>query len=195
MDIRELRRLTLPKLRDLAKAETELQGVGGMRKEDLLKAVAKAKGIAYDESHKDASAIRSIKHDIRELKKEKSGLLTSSRDPKKLKMVQRKIRRLKRLTRHLAHEAKTAQAAQAVAPAQPATRALLPMAAGTDVPPVAQLASLAAETPTSCAFATRASPATATAQGSAVTNRPADRDSARPMVSGVSSLISTPSSG
>ena len=129
MDIKELRRLTLPKLRDLAKAETELQGVGGMHKEDLIKAVAKAKGIAYDESHKDVSAIHSIKHDIRELKKEKTGLLTSSRDPKKLKMVQRKIRRLKRLTRHLAHETKTAQAAQA-APAQPSAPAPTPPAAG-----------------------------------------------------------------
>ena len=130
MEIKELRRITLPKLRDFAKAETDLQGVIGMEKDALIKAVAKAKGIAYDESHKDASAIHSIKHDIRELKKEKTGLLTASRDPKKLKMVQRKIRRLKRLTRHLAHEAKTAQAAQAAAPAQPAAPAPTPPAAG-----------------------------------------------------------------
>ena len=130
MDIKELRRMTLPKLRDFAKAETELQGVGGMHKEDLLKAVAKAKGIAYDESHKDINAIHSVKHDIRDLKKEKARLLTSSRDPKKLKKVQRKIKRLKRLTRHLAHEAKTAQAAQAAAPAQPVAPAPTPPAAG-----------------------------------------------------------------
>ena len=130
MEIKELRRMTISKVRDFAKAETELQGVGGMHKEDLIKAIAKAKGIAYDESHKDASAIHSIKHDIRELKKQKAGLLTSSRDPKKLKTVQRKIRRLKRLTRHLAHEVKTAQAAQAAAPAQPAAPAPTPPAAG-----------------------------------------------------------------
>ena len=129
MEIKELGRMTISKLRDFAKAETELQGVGGMHKEDLIKAVAKAKGIAYDESHKDVNAIHSIKHDISELKKEKGGLLTSSRDPKKLKTVQRKIRRLKRLTRHLAHEAKTAQAAQA-APAQAAAPAPTPPAAG-----------------------------------------------------------------
>lgn len=129
MDLKELRRLTISKVRDLAKAETDLQGVIGMEKEALIKAIAKAKGIAYDESHKDLSAIHSIKHDIRELKKQKAGLLTSSREPKKLKTVQRKIRRLKRLTRHLAHEAKTAQAAQA-APAQPAAPAPTPPAAG-----------------------------------------------------------------
>ena len=130
MDIKELRRMTLPKLRDFAKAETELQGVGGMHKEDLLKAVAKAKGIAYDESHKDINAIHSVKHDIRELKKEKAGLLTASRDPKKLKKLQKKIKRLRRLTRHLAHEAKTAQAAQAAAPAQPTAPAPTPPAVG-----------------------------------------------------------------
>jgi GTP1/Obg family GTP-binding protein len=130
MDLKELRRMTLPKLRDFAKAETELKGVGGMHKEDLIKAVAEAKGIAYDESHKDVNAVHSVKHDIRELKKQKAGLLTSSRDPKKLKTVQRKIRRLKRLTRHLAHEAKTAQAAQAAAPAQPAGPAPTPPVAG-----------------------------------------------------------------
>ncbi len=122
MDLKELRRMTLPKLRELAKQETELQGVGGMHKEDLIKAVAKAKGIAYDVATKDTNAIHSIKHDIRELKKQKTEILTSSRDPKKLKRVKRQIKLLKRLTRHLAHEAKTAKAAQAAeapAPAQP----------------------------------------------------------------------------
>ena len=135
MELKELRRMTLPKLRDYAKAETELQGVGGMHKEDLIKAIAKAKGIAYDETHKDVSAIHSIKHDIRELKKQKAEVLTSSRDPKKLKKFQRKIRRLKRLTRHLAHEAKTVQAAKAAEPAAPAPAA--PPAAPAETPPAA----------------------------------------------------------
>ena len=120
MDLKELRRMTLPKLKDLAKQETDLEGVGGMHKEDLIKAVAKAKGISYDASTKDTNAIHSVKHDIRELKKQKAELLTSSRDRKKLKRVHKKIKLLKRLTRHLAHEAKTAQAAQAAAPAAPA---------------------------------------------------------------------------
>src|ERR1041384_1611311 len=144
MDLKELRRLPMPKLRDLAKAETDLQGVGGMEKDDLIKsiakakdipydvtgkdvnaihsikAIAKAKDIPYDVTGKDVNAIHSIKHDIRELKKHKGTLLTSSRDAKKLKKVQRKIKRLKRLTRHLAHEAKSAPAAP-TAEAAPAT--------------------------------------------------------------------------
>ncbi|MBI2357972.1 MAG: Rho termination factor N-terminal domain-containing protein [Deltaproteobacteria bacterium] len=120
MDLKELRRMTLPKLRDLAKQETDLQGVGGMHKEDLIKAIAKAKGISYDESAKDTSAIHTIKQDIRDLQKQKAEILTSSRDPQKLKRVKRKIKLLKRLTRHLAHEAKTAKVAQAAEPAPPA---------------------------------------------------------------------------
>ena len=45
MEVKELRKLPMPKLRDLAKQETELQGVGGMEKEALIKAIAEAKGI------------------------------------------------------------------------------------------------------------------------------------------------------
>src|SRR5256885_2890106 len=118
MDLKELRRLTMPKLRDVAKAETDLRGVIGMEKEDLIKAIAKAKNIPYDVTAKDVNAIHSIKHDIRELKKQKSELLTAAGDSKKLDKVQKKIKRLKRLTRHLAREAKSAQAAKAAAPAE-----------------------------------------------------------------------------
>src|SRR3989338_1358101 len=134
MEVKELRRMTVPKLRDLAKRETDLQGVGGMHKEDLIKAIAKAKGIAYNTSTKDANAIPSIKHDIRELKKQKGEILTSSRDPKKLKRVKRRIKLLKRLTRHLAHEAKTAKAAQA---AEPAAAAQPAQPAAAETPPAA----------------------------------------------------------
>src|ERR1041384_1556982 len=111
MDLKELRRLPMPKLRDLAKAETDLQGVGGMEKEDLIKAIAKAKNIPYDVSGKDVNAIHSIKHDIRELKKHKAEVLTPHRDTKRIKKVKRKINVLKRLTPHLAREAKNTPAA------------------------------------------------------------------------------------
>jgi hypothetical protein len=112
MDLKELRKLPMPKLRDLAKQETELTGIIGMQKEELIKAVAQAKGIAYDESSKDLNAIHAVKQDIRELQKQKAELLTASGDGKKVKRIKRKIKLLKRLTRHLAHEAKTAGAAQ-----------------------------------------------------------------------------------
>ena len=118
MDLKELQRMTTPKLRDLAKELTDLQGVLGMHKDDLIKAIAKAQGIAYDESVKDVNAIHAIKQDIRALQKEKAELLTSNGDRKKLKKIKRKVKLLKRLTRHLAHETKTAAAAKAAQPAR-----------------------------------------------------------------------------
>jgi len=133
VELKELRKLTITKLRDLAKQETDLKGVGGMEKEALIKALAEAKGIAYDESTKDLNAIHAVKQDIRALKKQKAELIASSGDPKKLKKIKRKVKLLKRLTRHLAHEAKTAaaaKAAQPAAPAQPTAPAAAPPTAG-----------------------------------------------------------------
>jgi hypothetical protein len=120
MELKDLRKLPMPKLRDLAKQETELTGVVGMHKEELIKAIAQAKGIAYDESGKDLNAIHAVKHDIRELKKQKGELLTANGDRKKLKRIKRKVKLLKRLTRHLAHEAKTTAAAKSAESGAPA---------------------------------------------------------------------------
>ena len=123
MDLKEIRKLPMPKLRDLAKQETDLKSVGGMEKEELIKAIAAAKGIAYDESHKDVNAIHAVKQDIRALKKQKAEILAGTPDRRKLKRIQRKTKLLKRLTRRLAHEAKTAAAEKAAQPAAPAAPA------------------------------------------------------------------------
>src|SRR3990172_6870616 len=130
MDLKELRKLPMPKLRDLAKAETDLQGVIGMEKEALIKAIALAKGIAYDETHKDLNAIHGVKADIRSLKKQKAELIAANGDQKKVKRIKRKVKLLKRLTRHLAHDVKTAAAAKAAPPAVPPPAAATPPAAG-----------------------------------------------------------------
>ena len=122
MDLKELRKLPMPKLRDLAKQDTDLKGVGGMEKEALIKAIAEAKGIVYDASTKDVNAIHAVKQDIRALKTQKAELLAANGDRKKLKRMKRKIKLLKRLTRHLAHEAKTV-ASQPAATGQPAAPA------------------------------------------------------------------------
>src|ERR1051325_6026137 len=111
MDVKELRKLPMPKLRDVAKQETELQGVGGMEKEALIKAIAEAKGIPYDETTKDVNAVHAVKQDIRQLNKEKAELMTAKGDARKIKRIKRKVKLLKRLTRHLAREAKATSAA------------------------------------------------------------------------------------
>ena len=128
MELKELRKLPMPKLRDLAKQETSLTGVIGMEKEELIKAIAEAKGILYDETTKDVNAIHAVKEDIRALKKQKAEILTSSPDRKKLKKIQRKVKLLKRLTRHLAHDAKLAATAAAAKPAPAAPSATPPAA-------------------------------------------------------------------
>ncbi len=120
MDLKDLRKLPMPKLRDLAKQETELKGVVGMEKEELIRAIAQAKGIAYDETTKDVNAIHGVKHDIRQLQKEKAELLAAKGDRKKVKRIKRKVKLLKRLTRHLARESRTAAATKAAEPAAPA---------------------------------------------------------------------------
>jgi hypothetical protein len=137
MDVKELRKLPMPKLRDLAKQETDLTSVGGMQKEELIKAIAAAKNIPYDETHKDLNAIHAVKQDIRHLQKQKLELLSSNGDRKKIKRMRRKVKLLKRVTRHLAHDAKLATveaearaaAEKAAAAAKPATPAEPPPAA------------------------------------------------------------------
>ena len=108
MDLKELRKLPMPKLRDLAKQKTELTGVGGMEKEELVKAIAAAEGIAYDETHKDLNAVHAVKQDIRALQKQVAEALQANADRDKRRRLRRKIKLLKRTTRHLAHDAKVA---------------------------------------------------------------------------------------
>lgn len=119
MDLKELRKLPMPKLRDVAKQETELNNVVAMEKEELIKAIAAAKGIPYDETHKDLNAIHAVKQDIRELQKQKAELLSSNGDRQKVKRLRRKVKLMKRVTRHLAHDAKLAAAAAAAKPTTP----------------------------------------------------------------------------
>jgi len=138
MEVKDLRKLPMPKLRDLAKAETDLKGVIGMEKEELVKAIALAKGIAYDESTKDVNAIHAVKTDIRALKKQKSELITSDGDAGKIKRIKRKVKLLKRLTRHLAHDAKTATAAKVAEAAAVAAAAKgAPVTPAAETPPAA----------------------------------------------------------
>jgi hypothetical protein len=120
MDLKDLRKLPMTKLRDVAKQETDLKNVVALEKEELVKAIAAAKGIAYDETHKDLNAIHAVKQDIRQAQKEKLELLAAGGDRRKLKKIRRKVKLLKRVTRHLAHDAKVVAAA-AAAPTTPAT--------------------------------------------------------------------------
>ncbi len=68
----------------------------------------------------DVNALPSLKQNIRQLKKEKAEILTSSGDSAKVKRIRRKIKLLKRETRELAAQKKKSAAAAA---AEAATKA------------------------------------------------------------------------
>jgi len=124
VDLDELKKMTAPKLRERAKEITDLQGVGGMKKDELIQAIAKAAGIAIGTQEKDVS-ISSVKQEIRALKKQKEELLASPEGRSTVKQIRRKIKRLKRQTRKLAREEARRKAAQAAAaaPSPPASGA------------------------------------------------------------------------
>ncbi len=117
MDLTELKKMTAPKLREKAKEIPDLQGVVGMKKDELIQAIARAEGIALGTQEKDVS-IGSVKQEIQELKKQKAESLASPEGRSKVKRIRRKIKRLKRQTRILAQVAarqKAAVAAKAAA--------------------------------------------------------------------------------
>ncbi|HWP60558.1 MAG TPA: Rho termination factor N-terminal domain-containing protein [Candidatus Acidoferrales bacterium] len=118
MDLNELRKMPLPKLRDLAKQTTDLEGVLGKKKEELIEAIAKAQGISFVPLAKDVQTISAIKQQIRTLKKQRDETLATTKDRAELRKIRRKIKVLKRQTRKLAAAAKRQAAAKpAAAPA------------------------------------------------------------------------------
>ena len=118
MDFDELKKMTVPKLKERAKEIADLQGVGGMKKGELIKAIAKAEGISLEVGTTDSGTISSVKEDIQALKKQKEEILSSSGDRSQLGGIRKKIKILKRQTRQMAREAgrlKLVEQAQAAA--------------------------------------------------------------------------------
>ncbi len=134
MDLDELKKMTVPKLRERAKEITDLQGVGGMKKGELIEAIAKAEGISLEAGTKDTGTIISVKQEIQALKKQKEEILSSSGDRSQLGGMRKKIKILKRQTRQMAREAarhKAVQQAQAAAAKAKAAAAPAPTKSST----------------------------------------------------------------
>ena len=124
MDINEIRKLTLPELRERAKEISGLEGVMGMKKPNLIEAIAKAEGISSNAPAKEVTTISSVKEELRALKEQKQQILTSTKDRSHLERIRKKQKRLKRLTRKLALVASRQAAAKAIPPAEaPAAKA------------------------------------------------------------------------
>ncbi len=96
-----LEKMTAKELREMALSISEIEGVHGMNKEELLGAIKKAKGIDDMAKEKSDSSIRDLKKKIRELKAQK-GQAYQNRDKKSAATLRKRISRLKKLTRKAA---------------------------------------------------------------------------------------------
>ena len=140
MDLDELKKMTVPKLRERAKEIGDLQGVSGMKKGDLIKAIAKAEEISLDAGTKVSDTISSVKEEVHNLIKQKKEIFSTSPDRSKMGRLRKKIRRLKRQTRQMAKEAarlkavQQAQAAASEAAAKASTSAPAPAPEGVAAP-------------------------------------------------------------
>ena len=93
MSREELEKLTVTKLRDLAKEEyPEIQGVSGMKKDNIIVEILKARGEPVKEKKKkDVAKISDIKKQVRSLKHEKEKIL-AEKDSKKATQLRKQIK-------------------------------------------------------------------------------------------------------
>lgn len=94
-------KMTVKELREVAKEISEIIGVHGMNKEELLSAIKKAKGIAETPQKKGAASTKVLKSKIKELKARKLKAIDSE-EKKTAAIYRRKIARLKKRTRRAA---------------------------------------------------------------------------------------------
>lgn len=108
---RQLPKMTIKELRDIAK-ELGAEGVSGMKKEDLLEFIRKAKGIPEIRPQKVAKKkkkdldVKELKRMIARLKEKRSEAIQQG-NKKMAAIYRRRISRMKKLTRRLAQPAGT----------------------------------------------------------------------------------------
>ena len=96
-----LEKMTVKELREIAKDIPQIVGVHGMKKEELIVEIKKAKGIADEPAKKADASIAQLKQKIKALKIERQAAL-EAKDKKKATIFRRRISRLKRKTRRAA---------------------------------------------------------------------------------------------
>jgi Rho termination factor, N-terminal domain len=96
-----LEKMTAKELREVAIEMSEITGVHGMNKAELINAIKVAKGIEIESVKKTDSTVREIKGKIKEFKAKRETLLESN-DNKMAAIYKRRIIRLKKKTRKAA---------------------------------------------------------------------------------------------
>ena len=113
MDLRDLQRMTVTKLREEALKHQGLAGVHAMHKEELIHALAPIFGIDLEAVVREARTRFStnkttLKQEIRTIKTQRSDALTAH-DATALKQTRDRIKKRKRLLRRLAEQSRTAK--------------------------------------------------------------------------------------
>ena len=96
-----LEKMTVKELRDMAKGIPGITGVHGMKKDDLIVEIKKAKGIKDEPIKKADASIADLKKQIKALKVQRQEAL-EAKDKKKATIFKRRISRLKKKTRRAA---------------------------------------------------------------------------------------------
>lgn len=110
MEEKDLEKMTAPEIRDfILQNYPEITGVHALKKEELLAAIYKARGVPVKEiKKKEAKEVEinksGLKKQIRLLKAERDKLLDtpSKKNKKELIKIRKKIKKLKKLTRKAA---------------------------------------------------------------------------------------------
>jgi len=96
-----LEKMTVKDLREMAKDIPGITGVHGMKKDELIVEIKKAKGIVDEPVKKADDSISELKRKIKALKAERRAALEAE-DRKKATIFKRRISRLKKKTRRAA---------------------------------------------------------------------------------------------
>ena len=96
-----LEKMTVTDLRQMAKEISEISGVHGMKKEELIAAIKKSKGIIDEPVKKTDASLGDIKKKIKTVKTQRLAAI-EAKDKKMAKIYKRRISRLKKKSRRAA---------------------------------------------------------------------------------------------
>ena len=96
-----LEKMTVTDLRQMAKEIPEIAGVHGMRKEELIVAIKKSKGIVDEPVKKTDDSLGEIKQKIKAIKAQRQAAI-ETKDKKMATIYKRRISRLKKKSRKAA---------------------------------------------------------------------------------------------
>ncbi len=96
-----LEKMTVTDLREMAKVIPEISGVHGMKKEELIAAIKKSKGIIDEPVKKSDASLGEIKQKIKAVKTQRLAAI-AAKDKKMAKIYKRRISRLKKKSRRAA---------------------------------------------------------------------------------------------